>query len=167
MTRIVKVFIGVLLALIIVLPALLLVGLIVLVSVIAAGTTMVGALGVALPLLLAALLGVPLVCAGLLLGLWFMRFHHATLHVTANGVKRVLKVRIDLSGRQVLRQLYNETVIAHQHGAHWWPAFDEAVDGFFHDELRDYLLHQVSEQYGLDVATVMSLADDQSYHFSL
>lgn len=167
MSRIVKIFCAVLLALIVVLPALMLVGLILLVSVMAAGVATAAALGAVLPLLLIGLLGGPLLCAGLLAGLWFAHFHQATLHVLENGRRRELKVSISLSGRQILRQLRNETVIAHQRGASWPVAFDEALSGFFHDELRDYLLHQVSEQYGLDVATVMGLADDQDYHFSL
>ncbi|WP_054664551.1 hypothetical protein [Lacticaseibacillus camelliae] len=167
MSRVVKLFCGVLLALIVVLPALLLVALILLVSVLFAGVSAPVDLGVVLPSLVAVLIGVPLLCALLLLGLWFAHFHRATLHVVDNGVKRELTIKVSLSGRQILRQLFNETIISHQHGEGWFFAFDHALEGFFHDELRDYLLHQVSEQYGLDVEAVMRLADDQDYHFSL
>lgn len=167
MSRVVKLFCGVLLALIVVLPALLLVALIILVSVLFAGVGLAAELGLALPLLTTVLIGVPVLSALLLVGLWCAHFHQATLHVVDNGVRRELTIKIDLTGRQILRQLHNETIISHQHGQGWLSAFDHALEGFFHDELRDYLLHQVSEQYGLDVEAVMRLADDQNYHFSL
>lgn len=167
MSRIVKLFCGILFALIAVLPALLLVAMILLISVAFAGVSAPIALGLVPPLLVLGLIGVPLLSAILLVGLWFAHFHQATLHVLDNGVKRELTIKINLTGRQILRQLQNETVIAHHHGGSWFSAFDHALEGFFHDELRDYLLHQVSEQYGLDVEEVMRLADDQDYHFSL
>lgn len=167
MSRLIKVLFGSLVALMVMIPALLLVVVIVWLSLLLAGGAAVVSLSRSLSLLAAVLLVGAGLAAALLASGWFIHLRRATLHYLDHGQKCCLTVAINLTGRQLYRQLLTATKIRHQHGGSWMNAFELALDDLLHDEVRDYILHQVGEQYGVDVAAAMTLADDQAFHFSL
>ncbi|WP_125705487.1 hypothetical protein [Lacticaseibacillus daqingensis] len=164
MSQLVKTLFAVFFGLIVALPAL---GLVCGVLIITAGlaaspslTSIVRGVGLAL----AALIGIG---GGLFGGLWVAHFHHMTLRFRTHHETRRIRVRVDLTGRAIYHHLWAQAQVRRSQGTPWVTAWEGAVDAYFEDDLRDYLLQQVRAQHGVAVADAMHLADEQAYYVSL